>query len=105
MWFSSPNGRLPIRSIRPAGVLLAQRAIERRDIKRSIAAALAAEIEAQFDLVKKLRMVERGEELLAALQRGENRSPKGFVFAATDSLEAYPIFRLLVGQIGALGLD
>ncbi|MGK9164938.1 hypothetical protein KXR53_01500 [Inquilinus limosus] len=76
---------------------------ERDENRKGLAAALAAELEGYFAIVRRRRHVESARELCEDLAEGHDRSLKGWLRADEGPLDPFPIAQARMADIGILG--
>lgn len=77
--------------------------VERDEDRRGLAAALAAELEGYFAIVRRRRQVEAAREVCVQLAIGNNRSLKGWLRADEGPHDPFPVARARLADIGILG--
>jgi hypothetical protein len=76
---------------------------EQKRRRKMIALSLAAEIEAYLELMKRRNHSASGRQLAAAIRAGQNVEIRGFALSDDTPLGQFPLFSMLMGEVGELG--
>jgi hypothetical protein len=76
---------------------------QERTLQRSLASAVAAEIDAYLALMDRRNHVAAAKQLSASLRSGKVQHIRGFMNKDAKPLEDFPLFQQQLGKIGVLG--
>jgi hypothetical protein len=71
--------------------------------RKMVALSLAAEIEAYLELMQRRNYSANGRQLAAAIRAGQNLQIRGFALSDDTPLGQFPLFAMLMSEIGELG--